>query len=572
MSNLSTNRIPSLIGPIALALLGTGCVVFSEEIAPFVEPPECVQATDCSQDDGPAMCINVPGTTQATCQKLLSEDCGLVPSVSFGTAPNITVLPELPALVGDHLAPNALLIASLFQIKGSQAQQNIPRLMAAVMAAEEINQTNATNGILLSDEPGDTRELVMLQCDAFTDLPRVARHLINDLHLTAIVGPNNSQDTLDLTTGDPERDLPSSAANGVALVSPTAVAAAITSVPDNGLTYMMQPSDAQRLELMIARYKELEAQLRAQRGNRPLRLQILYRNDALGFGTKDGLAAAPTMLVNGLSLAAASQQGNFEQDSYEGSATEADHTELLAKVGTYAPDIMLFVGGSEGLKSFLKRYEANMTTQGVTEKTHYIAIDSTKNQALLDMVKTNAELRLRLSGTGLATSAESAPILTAFQLAYEDRWDNASLSTVAGVGASYDAVYTVALAMVGQRKDGRDPKIHEVDQLKAGMARLSTNTAPCTHDGILLNAPCFSITDHSRTLFQNMGMLLDKTSVVTEIGSSGRLEWEQSGARSDGVIEIWCVSGAGGTPSFQPSGQTFDIKTRTLVGEYTQCL
>src|SRR5437763_5234044 len=51
--------------------------------------------------------------------------------------------------------------------------------------------------------------------------------------------------------------------------------------------------------------------------------------------------------------------------------------------------------------------------------------------------------------------------------------------------------------------------------------------------------------------------------------SSGRLEWNTDGAKSSGVIEMWCITGTGPKPAFASSGLTYDVKTQTSSGSYT---
>jgi hypothetical protein len=82
--------------------------------------------------------------------------------------------------------------------------------------------------------------------------------------------------------------VPSAAQAGTAL-TPAAVAAAIATIPDNGLSFMMVPSDIQRVPLLKARINAVEAQLRTARMKPMIKLGVWYRNDALSAGTRDGL-------------------------------------------------------------------------------------------------------------------------------------------------------------------------------------------------------------------------------------------------------------------------------------------
>jgi len=141
----------------------------------------------------------------------------------------------------------------------------------------------------------------------------------------------------------------------------------------------------------------------------------------------------------------------------------------------------------------------------------------------------------------------------------------AAPATVSGMGPAYDAVYTIALSLVGKH----DPVI-QGSMIAAGMPGLASNPQPCASDLSGFQAPCFSISEHSRTLYQNMSMLLGAQK-VTEVGTFGRLEWDSQGAKTSGLIELWCIDGSGQKPFYASSGQTYDVKSQASAGTYTQC-
>ncbi|HET9622961.1 MAG TPA: hypothetical protein VFP84_16430 [Kofleriaceae bacterium] len=520
---------------LGLAVLPLACTAFDHELEP---KPDCQSNTECTTRLGePAMCIQAPA---AHCAALQSEDC--------------------TAITGDPSDDRAVLIATLLSTTGPQAATNLARQQAAIMAIEEINASNASGGILQSAAPGDARKLVAVSCDEAANLPRVASHLLTDLHVGAIVGPNLSQDVLDLTTGDATRGLPSSAQAGTALFPPSAVASAIETIPDNGLTFMMVPSDSQRVPLLKLQINALETQLKAARSKSTIKLAIFYRSDALGEGTAAGLT---TLTINGGTLASAITAGNAREDAYDPKATSYPTT--IAAYTAFQPDIIVMVGTAEIAKYFVPPLETAWPS-GVP-RPYYLTVDSVKTPDLLTAVTGNNDLRLRVRGTGVTTNAETAPVFSAFQIAYGQRWKddkgNPQPATASSMGPTYDAVYTIALSLVGQ---------HDVtgNGVIAGIHALAGNTAACTYDGAGVIAPCFTVSDHVRTLYNNMGSLLQHTP-VTEIGTSGRLEWDAQGNKPSGVIEMWCIDGSGTKPVFAPSGLTYDIRSQTTSGTYTQC-
>ncbi|HEY0987630.1 MAG TPA: hypothetical protein VGD80_11290 [Kofleriaceae bacterium] len=524
---------------------GSGCVVFDREID-ATSTPACTTNAACTAQMSaggtpvPAVCIH---DDAPHCVQITSPDCTIV--------------------TGDYQDDNAALIASLLSTTGAQAATNIPRQQAAIMAVQDINASNASGGILMSAAPGDTRKLVMVSCDEVANFPRVTTHLVRELHVPAIVGPNLSQHVLDLTIGNPTMGVPSAAQAGTALLTPAAVAAAIATVPDNGLSFMMVPSDIQRVPLLKARINAVEAKIKTDRMKSTIKLGVWYRNDALGEGTRDGLTS---LTINGGTLANAINTGKARQDGYDLAST--DNSAAIQSYLAFQPDIIVIIGTAEAITYFVNPLEAawQSAMPGVL-RPYYIAIDSTKVPDLLTAVTGNDNLRLRWSGTGVAPPVESQPVFSAFQIAYGQRFKDANgnpqLATQSGMGPAYDAVYTIALSLVGK---------HDLtgSSIIGGMPSLATNTAACTYDASGIQAPCFTVSDHGRTLYTNMAALLNSTP-VTEIGTFGRLEWDQQGNKSSGLIEIWCIDATGPKPIYASSGMTYDVKTQTISGEYRQC-
>jgi ABC-type branched-subunit amino acid transport system substrate-binding protein len=363
-----------------------------------------------------------------------------------------------------------------------------------------------------------------------------------------------------MTIGNASIGLPSSAQAGTALVSPTAVASAIATIPDNNLTYMMVASDIQRVPLMKLQINTLENDLKVARSKSSVKFALYYRGDALGEGTRDGLTS---LIINGATLANAILAGKAREDSYDPLST--NNAALVQSYTQFQPDIIAVVGAAEAIKSFIMPLEAAWPS-GVP-RPYYIGIDSTKVNDLIIAVTGNDDLRQRFRGTGITTTTETQPAFNAFQVAYGQRWKdnlgNPQPATQSGMGPAYDAVYTIALALVGQTEV-------RAATIAAGMTELATNTQTCSYDNSGVIAPCFTITDHARTLYNNMGQLLQHKK-VTEIGTFGRLEWDTQGAKSSGVIEMWCISGGSPKPTFTSSGLTYDIKAQVSMGTYVPC-
>jgi len=458
----------------------------------------------------PAVCQQSSGS----CVNLLSDDCTLI--------------------TGDYLNDQAIIIGSLFQTQGTTATQNIPRQQSATLAVEEIN---AAGGIP-SSKAGTARPLVMVSCNASTDLVRAANHLVQDLKVPAIVGPNTSQDTLDVSNKVTIQA-------GVAVLSPTAVAASIADLLDNDLTWLMIPSDDQRAQLMIKQINDLEATLKTERSIPAVKLSIVYRNDALGTGTRTSM---DKLILNGKPLSdvtnAGSASGNVHIVPYD--LKQADQSAIVAKEASFAPDIVVLAGTAESITKVLTPLEQQWTA---TNRPYYFIIDPSKGPELITAVTGNDTLRLRVRGTGTTPAPDSASVANAFNLDYVARYG--TTPTASGTGPSYDAAYAVAYAMSATK---------ELPVTGANIAK-----------GLrMLSSGTLTINTGTQDLLAAFQSLASGKTVIAN-GTACPLAWDDNGTVKGGTIEMWCIGKSGATPIFQSSGLTFDIKTQTYSGSYVQC-
>jgi len=481
---------------------------------------ECTdEATSAAAAAGLDAAVGADGTVPAVCLQserrcvtLLSDDC--------------------KTITGDYKDDRAIIIGSLFATQGTTAAQNIPRQQSSTLAIEEIN----ASGGIPSSTAGVRRPLVMVSCNTASDLVRAATHLVSDLKVPAIVGPNTSQDTLDVSNKVTIQA-------GVVVISPTAVAASIAALQDNDLTWLMIPTDDQRAPLMIRDINTVEAQLNTA-GKTSVKLSIIYRNDALGVGTQTALDA---LIINGKSLAdpvnAGSAAGNVHIDPYDAALTAVDS--ILAKEKAFAPDIVVLAGTAETVTKFLTPLEKGWPS-GV--KPYYYFIDPSKGQDLLNAVTGNDDLRLRVRGTGTLPNAASKPVNDAFSIDYGARYG--SPTTASGAGPSYDAVYAIAYAMAATK----DLPISGAT-IAQGLRKLAGGTD--------------SVNTGTQDL-QHAFSALAEGQPVKATGTNCDLDWDDRGVVTDGTIEVWCI-GSGATPRFLSSGFVFDTKTQTYSGTYTQC-
>ena len=484
------------------------------------EMPECTTHRDCSERvsadpdttmGGPVVCIKTAGR----CARLRSEDCNTI--------------------TGDYQNERAIFVGSLFSTTGAQASTNLARQQSAMLAIEEIN---AAGGIPANNSSADGRPLVMVSCDESVNLLRAGRHLIDDLKVPAIIGPNTSQDTLDLSNK-------LSIMSGTLLMSPTAVASSIADLLDNGLTWQIIPTDVQRAPLMIQEINTLETRLRQERSRQEIRLSVIYRDDALGQGTR---AALSSLLLNGRPLADPINLGNNVRiDPYDPRlSTQQAIVDANLK---FAPDIIVLAGPAEAITSVLVPLEAAWPGPAET-RPEYVMIDSAKVPELLSAVTGNDDLRRRIRGTGVTPGVSSIAVNDAFMVSYATRYPNAP-ANIFGMGPAYDSTYAVAFAIAGSR----DMPVTGAS-IAQGLRRLSGGSTAIEVQGTKVLAA-----------FRKLAA----GEAITAIGTFSNLQWNESGAVLGGTIELWCVASQNGKATYDRSGLMLDTATGQAFGQYTQC-
>jgi ABC-type branched-subunit amino acid transport system substrate-binding protein len=484
-------------------LIGLNKFEVTEEVAQM--PGACTTHADCALENGASGYCE---PTEHTCVTLLSEDCD--------------------AITGDPYAKDAVLIGSLFSTKGAQGATNLQRQQAAALAIEQVN---AAGGVP-SANGGPTRQLVLVSCDESTNLERATRHLVEDLKVPAIVGPNTSQDTLAAST---MVTVPA----GTLVITPTAVASSIADLNDKGLTWLMVPTDVQRAPLMISQVKALETALKAQRG-RDVRLSVMFRGDALGEGTR---ASLNSLVLNGKSLGDALGK-TIEIDSYDYKI--ADQKELITKHLKFQPDIVVLAGTAEAVTNIMLPLEMGWTA---TERPEYVLIDSIKVPELVSAAADEG-LRRRLRGTGITPNRESVDVYNSFKVDYKVRYPDGNPS-ISGMGPTYDATLALAFAIATTAEE-----LPTGASLAAGLRFLSGGTTQIPMGGqqVLAAFRKLSMGEH-----------------ISSVGTFSPLEWDNNGAVVGGTIEMWCVGAQSGTPTYASSGLTYDIKTKKESGAFTAC-
>jgi Cellulose binding domain/Periplasmic binding protein len=407
------------------------------------------------------------------------------------------------------------------------------RQSSASWAVEEIN---AAGGI---PTPAGARPLVMIACDASTDLQRAADHLVSALRVSAIIGPNTSQDTLDVASA-------STIAAGTLVITPTGMSESIAHLLDDDLVWQLQPSDTARAQLLGDQIGALYAEL-SQQSDTPLKISVLFRKDVLGSGARSVLGQVQ---LAGKSLSELADQVRF--DAYE--VNDSDQSALVESCAQFQPDIVVLVGTAETVTQLMAPLEARWAQDDLAElpRPHYLLTDSSKVPELLELSASDDALRARIRGVGVGVPADpsAAAVDEAFERGYGQRFPG-SPAAIFGVNTAHDATYAVAYALAALGDAAVSGK-----NLAARMRWLS--------DGEL------SVGLQAADLSLAWGEL-GAGHHVRAIGTLGPLAWDDDGAVIAGSLDVWCIGGALGDPQFASAGRGFDLASQQFSGSYAPC-
>lgn len=453
-------------------------------------------------------------------------------------APLLTA--DCPLVYGDYHDDHAILLGTLLGKRAGEA--TFPALEAsAFLAAEEINSAAAGGGLPPPTSHGAVRPLVIIGCNSSINVLTAARHLIDDLHVPAIVGPTAGEDVVDVTQQI-------SAKAGTLIMTPTSQASSISNLADNDLTWRDIPSDSQRAKLVIDQMAALERLLRATRGLTTVKLGIVHRTDALGLSARDSIGGK--LIINGLFINDAANAGNVSLDSYPPGDASSLSTIAAKYAQTFRPDI-LFITAPEQVASFLVPLEQALTASRVVDRPYYVCTDAAKTQAFLDAVAAAtlpADVRRRVRGIGVRPDVGSAAALESFGAAFTARYGHPPSALM--TSSAYDALYAIAYAIAATP-----------DMAVTGASVAHGLRALGVGDAVAVGAK-----DAGRIL-----MNLAAGRSISLRGTFGPLQWDPSGDIAGGTVEVWCIGTAAGAPAFGSSGLTMDVQTQVIGGAFVQC-
>lgn len=438
---------------------------------------------------------------------------------------------DCPEVTGDVSRDDVVIVGSLLPTRGPDASLGLPAENATRLAVGEIAQVG---GLLRAD--GTSRPMAIVHCDHSSDSDiavRAATHLVDEVGVAAIVGPDFSGIALDVAarlTLD----------RGVLLVSPAATSVALTAFDatrgGERLLWRTSPSDVYQAVPLAAQYQAIEAGLKAG-GLATAKVAVLYKNDAYGKGLYESFRAGVS--VNGRPADDPLNADNFVAREYD---AEADLGSLVTDLATLAPSVVVGVGLTELVTRVVEPLEQAWASG---PPPHYLFSEGARSQDLLDLIGRRDDLRARTRGTNPGTNN---PLSQAFYSRYQRSYGEA---LVFGMAGAYDATYLLAYAVVAA---GEGAPLSG-GALARGLRRM-TGGAVRVDAGPTDVAKAFNLLHDGNAIDYN--------------GASGPLDFDGAGeAPSD--IQVWCVALDPNTrePFFlDNTGVFYDAAKNEVVGAF----
>jgi branched-chain amino acid transport system substrate-binding protein len=487
--------------------LGQGLVCSSEGLCQDDDDNgvECQDHSDCDDagedwqcDDGQC----VPPEGPQTCEE--DEDCDDGMSCNeLGTCQEPSDLLGGPCTLasGDINHSNAFVVGILLPLTGEEAGFGQPLFNAINVAMSDFNNVGGVRG----------RPIALVACDTEgqDDLALAGAQHLADVGIEAVIGPDYSNQTIDVATQV-------TVAAEMALVSPSATAAAITFLEDNGLVWRTVASDTVQgsaLGQLVDHLLEDRPLFDADDPQFPAHpsLAVLLRgDDPYADGLRDALFdELPVEFSEG----GAQTTVRSYQDDYAGTA--ADVIAQTVDENGYGPDVIVIIGSAEAwlLAEFL---DGDFNNPPI-----FVFADAARNSERA--AEAPASLRGRVWGTAPQNvGAINYPPYTRFRLRYQEVYGE-NPDDFQFAANAFDALYVLSLGAAYGGFDG--PGIAE------GMAQLSDQEAQQF--------------DPRPTDAQQAMSILAGGDTVNFRGASGPLNFDENGDPQSSPTVLWCFDDAG---------------------------
>jgi ABC-type branched-subunit amino acid transport system substrate-binding protein len=491
-------------------------------------PARTCTAKACTEQNGgnPSVCV------EDKCVKLKTDDC-----------------PFVTGALGDD---NALVVGSLFDLSGTDKLSGGFRQNSMELA---VNEINTAGGVPTADGCGQ-RPLVYVSCDdakaADAGTPLIggrraaAYHLATELKVAGIVGPQNSNNTVEIST---------SVTNmfKTLMIAPTAGASEITTI-DGGtqdgtrVLYRLVPSDLLQGKAISTYGQKVATEI----GKTTLKAAIVNRGDTFGNGLRDAVKA--NFVLNGKPWGDAANAANVAEATYPAAgATAANYTTALDTLAALQPDIVFWFGLGEITPNIIVPYERD---RNPTTKPIWLSTTSGQRNELINALNSDAAFKATAIQTRIkGTSAQVTTSLSQdfFNFRYKAKYPEPK-TLVFGQTQAYDGTYLIAFASAAA-KPGYGPLL-SIDVAK-GMHSLVGGTE-------VINVGPTKVKSGFETL--------RKGGKIDFNGASGPHDFDVNVGEAQNDYAIWCVrtDPNTSTPVFENvTGMTWKYGTNTLEGTYS---
>jgi len=421
-------------------------------------------------------------------------------------------------------------------LTGEFGSYGLPLKQGVQLALEEIEtRANGFPGV----GNGPRRHLSAVFCHDADDEEAVARFLVDEVQVPAIIGPAFSGYTIRVTT-----DVTTPA--NVLVISPSATSPDITGLDDNDLVWRTVPSDAIQaipLALLIPQIETLLTPDVLAEGELAT-LVMTVKSDSWG----SGLAGALEQEMRNLGVIAppgsSAPSNPFTRINYSDPANQEapanNYGYLAQQIAALEPHIVLGVGTNEFVQDLLPAIEQAWNAS-LAWRPRYLLSEG----ARVDELKTTvggSDLGTRILGT--APGARQSELYASFASAFAPEFGEPGNLAEFAYDAAYLAVYAIGLANQ-QAPTGRE------------MANALTRTA-CP-EGSIIPAGVANFSSHFATAASSPCINFE--------GVSGPLDFNLETGEAPGDMAVWCPQRDGDTVRFQSLPTYYSVATGTLVGE-----
>jgi serine/threonine protein kinase/ABC-type branched-subunit amino acid transport system substrate-binding protein len=482
--------------------------------------PKCTSNAECAQRLGEA----------ALCRP--DDGCAVIESDQCHVRAD-------PADVGND---SAIWIGAMLPLSGPEAPVGRDNLNAADLARRDFG--TMIGGLPPSKPGGAIRPLALVACDDAVDPRRAARHLVEDLHLPAVIGFSNSKEVVDLATTVfmPRDVLAVAALNMGPLV--TQIPRARGTPPMVWRTAVSITQSAAPMAAVVSEVDEREVRRSGVVSPGELiRVALVRPNDATSLSLSNALVSL--LRFNGADVVG--NGDNYREFVYDDPsiAGEAPNYDGVASaLASFRPHVVICADEpSRVVPGVVARLEARWPNDG-PYRPRYLLSMSTGQDELYRFVGSSAERRRRFLAVDLPANTETN---VKFAMRYDEVF-SPKVTPGTAPGVAYDAVYILAYAAYAV---GDGPLSGSA--LAAAMARL-------VPPGDRVDVGPDRILEAIAAL--HSGRNIDLNGAATSLD----FDLPTGENRSDFAVYCLKVDASGRAADTIESGLRYDSRTKTLSG------